>query len=108
MQTTYGIEIDYPVRPLKSTDPEYQDRISKRLPVRPPRFLPGDLVYDTVARANKPVVRVEWDRGGAYQIPYWRVSVPGLSASETLFQSPRDDRKTQQFQQVDCCTWKDV
>lgn len=88
---------------------EYTRRLHAREPVREPRFVPGDWVFCGLQRANVRVVSVQWDRGmpnGAGGcLPFWRVNVPGVSARDTDFSSPRADAPYRYHVQVAVDVW---
>ena len=87
-----------------------EDRIARqkaRMPVRPPSFTPGTLVYVPVRAANMPLLSVTWDNGpGA--ISQWLGSVPGYSHSMTNFQEARANAPTLRFEPDGEDSWREV
>lgn len=87
--------------------PEYMRRIKKRLPTYAPRFLPGDLVFNTFTRTNMKVISVCWDSCPS-GISFWRVNVPGVSAEEVHFLSPNSNAITDIFVEIRPNVWRKV
>lgn len=97
-----------PPRPVKPTDPAIRAALPPRLlslaavtrsavPVRAPRWVPGDYVFAPHRGINVPVIAVAFDnRAGRPQITSpWRVQTArGVAMAESYYKPIRPDRPT--------------
>lgn len=66
--------IEYPDRPMSpENDPDYWDRVKRKLPIRPPHHLPGDLVTNRTSDTPRTVKFVEWANTNPNIPPFWRI-----------------------------------
>lgn len=96
------IDSIYPTFQLAYGSTEYLEAAAKKLPTRPPRYMPGQLVCSSYHGANVPVLRCMW-----LQECGWAVQTPGYTDRENNFSPAKAGAPTIAYQRVGEDTWEE-